>query len=86
MDHQLGRIGLINWQSRRNRRLAPGIGLWTLILVGLALVGVIMMGAQAVGWLHLTGPSAWAPAALLLAAISVQVFSVLRAILLWFAG
>lgn len=86
MDHQLGRIGLINWQSRRNRRLTPAVGLWSLFLMGCALLALIAIGAQASGWLRLTGIAAWAPAALLLAAISVQVFSVLRAIVMWFAG
>lgn len=86
MDHQLGRIGLINWQSRRNRRASPGVGLGTAVLVACALFGMITMAAQAVGWLHLTGLWVWTPAGLILAAISVQLFAILRAVLLWFAG
>ena len=86
MDHKLGRIGLINWQSRRNRRITTGASLWTFILVACALLGMVALTAQALGWLHLSGHLAWAPAGLLLVAISGQLLAVTRAVLLWFAG
>ncbi len=62
MDHQLGRIDLINWQGRRNRRIKQGVTPWTVIIVACAVFGATMMAAQAAQWLHWTGLLACASA------------------------
>ena len=86
MDHQFGRIDLVTWQGRRNRRLKTGVSPWTILLVVCAVLGAAAMTAQGEGWVHWTGPVAAAPAALVLIALSVQLVAVARAALTWLAG
>ena len=86
MDHELGRISLINWQGRRARRLKPSISPWTVILVICAALGTAGATAEGAGWVHWTGPVAAAPAVLLFIAISSQLVALARAALTWLAG
>ena len=86
MDHQLGRIDLINWQGRRNRRIKSGVSGWTVMLAACAVMGAGAMAAQAAGWVHWTGLLEIAPTALVLFAISAQLIAVARAALMWLAG
>ena len=86
MDHQLGRIDLICWQGRRNRRAKPGVTPWTILLVACAVLGASAMAAQGAGWVHWTGRLAGIPAGLLLVAVSAQLVAVARAGLLWLVG
>ena len=86
MDHQLGRIDLINWQGRRTRTVKPSVNLWTVLIVLCAVFGAVTMAAEAAGWLHWTGLLSLAPAALVLFAISAQLVAVARAALIWLAG
>jgi hypothetical protein len=86
MDHKLGRIGLVTWQGKPNRRFKAGIRPWTVVVVICAIVGAVATGAQALGWLTLTGPLAVAPPALILLAISAQLVAAVRALLTWFAS
>lgn len=76
---------MIRWQGRRNRQRS-GPSLWAILLVLFALTGAASMGAQAVGWIHLSGMSAYLPGLLLLLAVSMQALTVLRAGLKWLAG
>lgn len=76
---------MIRWQGRRNRH-RNGPTVWTVLLVLFALAGAASMGAQAAGWTHLTGNAAYLPGLLLLLAVSMQAFTVLRAGLKWLAG
>jgi pheromone shutdown protein TraB len=88
MDHDLGGIGLINWQGRRYRRIKPsvGAGLWTAVLVICGLLAVAMLTAQAVGWLRWTGVLALLPAALALLALSSRLVALVRGALGWLAA
>jgi hypothetical protein len=85
MDHKLGRIGLVSWQGKPNRRFKAGIRPWTVVVVICALLGAAGAGAQALGWLPRTGPFAVVPPALILLAISAQLVAAARAIQTWFA-
>ncbi len=86
MDHQLGQIGLVYWQSRRNRRAKTGVSAWTFLVAGCVVAGAAATAAQAMGWLHWTGPLAAAPAALMLLALASQVVAAARAVLAWLGG
>lgn len=86
MDQQLGRIDLVRWQGRRDRRISPGVRPWTVFIVGCALTGATAMAAEALGWLPLTGPVAVVPPALILVALSAQLVNIVRALLAWLAG
>ena len=86
MDHQLGRIDLINWQGRRNRRIKSSISPWTVLIVLCAVFGAATMAAEAAGWLRWTGLLSVAPAAMVLFAISAQLVAVARAALIWLSG
>ena len=86
MDHQLGKIDLICWQGRRNRRIRSGVTPWTVMIVACAVFGATMMAAQAAEWLHWTGLLAAAPVTLVLLAISAQIVGVVRAALIWLGG
>ncbi len=86
MDHQLGRIDLINWQGRRNRRLKSNVSAWTVVIVSCATLGAVSMAAQIASWLHWSGPMAAVPAGLVLFAVSAQLVAVVRAALMWLVG
>jgi hypothetical protein len=88
MDHDLGRIDLINWQGRRNRRTrpGPGAGIWTVVLVVCGALAVAMLAAQAAGWLRWTGLLAALPAALALLALSPRLAAMVQAARAWISG
>jgi hypothetical protein len=86
MDHKLGRIDLVTWQGKPNRRFKAGIRPWTVVVVICAIVGAVGAGAQAFGWLPRTGLLAVFPPALILLAISAQLVAAVRAVLTWFAS
>lgn len=86
MDRELGRVDLINWQSRRSRAPRRGVGPWAAACMAGLVLGVILAAAQAAGWLRWTGPLAAAPAALVLVAVAGQIVAVTRAVLAWLAG
>ena len=86
MDHDLGRIDLIHWQGRRNRRLKSGVSAWTVVVGTCALVGAGAVVAQAAGWLQWTGLLAAVPALLVLLALSAQLVTVVRATVGWLTG
>jgi hypothetical protein len=86
MEHQPGRLSVISWQSRRNRRAAPGLSAWTVVCVACILFGGAATVAQAAGWLRLTGLLAAIPPGLVLVAVLGQVAAVTRAVLVWLAG
>jgi hypothetical protein len=86
MDHKLGRIGLVSWQGKPNRRFKAGIRPWTVVVVICAVLGAAGTAAETLGWLPRTGPLAVAPPALILLAISAQLVAALRAVLTWFAN
>ncbi len=86
MDQQLGRIDLVRWQGRRDRRINSGVRPWTVFIIGCAVVGATAMAVQAVGWLTLSGPVAVVPPALILVAVSAQLVAIVRALLAWLAG
>ena len=86
MDRELGRIELIYWQSRRNRRAKSGLSPWTAASVVGLLLGATLTAAQAAGWLHWAGPFAAAPAALVLVAVAGRLVAVARAALGWLGG
>ena len=86
MDHNLGRIDLVTWQGRQNRRIKSGVGMGTILLAVAALIGMVLTVSQLAGWIVWTGPLALAPGGLLLLALSVQVVAVVRAALTWLAG
>jgi hypothetical protein len=73
---------LITWQSpgRRKPRLA---GALLSLLVVPGVIGVVMIWAQQTGHIHL--PPEWSllPLGLILLAVSVQAFTVLRAVVRW---
>jgi hypothetical protein len=86
MDHDLGRIDLISWQGRKNRRIKSGVNVWTVIVVACAVLGGVSITAQATGWLQWTGLLAVVPAGLVLLAVGAQLVAVVRATLIWLAG
>ena len=86
MRHQLGEINLVRWQGRRNRRIKSGLSGWTVLLAACAIVGALTLLAQGFGVLPLTGPTALAPAGLVLFALGAQIVVVVRAALAWLAG
>ncbi len=86
MDHQLGRIDLIRWQGRRNRRLKTGVSAWTVLIGACALVGCAALAAQASGALPWTGPLGAAPAVLVLFALGAQILAMARAAFTWLKG
>jgi hypothetical protein len=79
-------LALIYWQTRRNRRAKGGLSGWTALSVVCLLAGFGLTGAQAAGWLHLTGTAAMAPAGLVLFAIAGQLVTVARAMVAWLRG
>jgi hypothetical protein len=79
-------LSVVSWQSRRNRRAAPGLSAWTILCVACILSGGAATAAQALGWLHLTGLLAAIPPGLVLAAVLGQLTAVTRAVLVWLAG
>lgn len=83
---RFGDAGLVRWQGRGNRRARRGVSLWTWICAVCAVAGAALMAAQMAGALHWTGAAAAAPAGLMLAAISLQLLAVARAVLAWLAG
>jgi hypothetical protein len=86
MDHRLGQIHLIAWQTRKTRRLKPGASGWTLLALTCACLGLVGAVAEAVGWVHLPGLAASVPAALVLLAFTLQLGAMLRGVLAWIAG
>lgn len=86
MEHPSAHGGVVSWQSRRNRRSQSGLSPWTVLAVACILIGGAATAAQAVGWLHLTGPLAAVPAGLVLFAVLGQLAAVARAVLVWLAG
>jgi hypothetical protein len=86
MEHRLGTIDLVSWQGRSNRRLKPGVSVWTVLLVAAALGGCVTLSGQALGLLTWTGPLAALPAGLVLLAVCSQIVAVTRAALAWLAG
>jgi hypothetical protein len=79
-------IGVVSWQSRRNRRSASGLSPWTVLAVACFVFGGAATAAQAVGWLHWTGVLAAIPPGLVLLAVLGQLGAVTRAVLVWLAG
>ena len=86
MDHQVGRINLIRWQGRRNRKVRTGVRPWTAIFIACAVLGAATMSAQAAGWLNWTGALGSVPAGLVLVAIAIQLVGTTRWLLTWLAG
>ena len=79
-------LALISWQTRRNRRSNGVVSGWTALSVACLLAGFGLTGAQAAGWLHLSGWMTMAPASLVLFAIAGQLVTVSRAMLAWLRG
>lgn len=79
-------LALIYWQTRRNRRSKGGLSGWATLGVVCLLTGFGLTGAQAAGWLRLSGPAAMAPAGLVLFAIAGQLAAAARAMLAWLRG
>jgi hypothetical protein len=86
VDQQLGRINLVRWQGRRDRRINAGVRPWTVFIIGCAVLGGAAMALEAFGWLSLSGPLAVLPPALILVAVSAQLVAIVRALLTWLAG
>ncbi len=86
MEYHPGGMGVVSWQSRRNRRAEPGLSAWTVLAVACIVVGGLATAAQALGWLHLTGLFAVIPPGLMLLAVVGQLGAVTRAVLVWLAG
>jgi hypothetical protein len=77
--------GVITWQ-KHGRRARPTFGPLTLLLIPCAVIGGVILVCQLSGWIQWSGPLAVTPAAMLLVAISGQLFGLARAALRWFAG
>ena len=86
MDHHLGRIDLVSWQSPRSRKMKLSVSLWTMTLLATALVGLLLLAAQVAGWLELDGPLAAVPAALILLLVGAKFIQGVRATLAWLGG
>jgi hypothetical protein len=86
MDHRLGRIDLIRWQGRRNRRLKTGLSPWTLALMGCGFLGGLALAAQLAGLVPFTGVLAGVPAGLVVLAVAAPVVAVARAAIAWLIG
>lgn len=86
MDHQLGEPGLIYWQSRKMRRPAGRMSLWTTFITLCAVAGLVSLAGQMLGWMHFRGVFAAAPAGLLLLAVNAQLIAGARTALAWLAG
>ena len=86
IDHDLGRIDLITWQGRKNRRIKSSVNVWTVIVVACAVLGGVSITAQATGWLQWTGLLAAVPAGLVLLAVGAQLVAIIRAALIWLGG
>ncbi len=86
MDQPSLHLGVVSWQSRRNRRARPGLRVWTVLAVACILFGGAATAAQAAGWLHLNGLLAAIPPGLVLLAVLGQLVAVARAVMLWLAG
>lgn len=79
-------IGLVNWQSRKTRRSRPRMGVWAILAVAVALIGAAVTVAQVVGWLHLPGRIAYAPAVFVAIGLSAQIAAAARTALEWLGG
>ncbi len=86
MDHNLGRIDLITWQTPRNRRMKLGVTPWTVILAASAMVGLPLIAAQTAGWVHIDGPIAAVPSMLVLLVVGAKLIEGVRALLSWLGG
>ena len=86
MDHHLGRIDLVSWQSPRSRKMKLSVSPWMMTLSAAALVGLLLLVAQLVGWLNLDGPFAVIPAMLVLTLVGAKLIQGVRATLAWLGG
>jgi hypothetical protein len=86
MEHRIGHFELVRWQGSKSRRLKPVISVWGMILIAFGLVGLMLMGAQGLGWIRLTGASVFAPGAFMLVAATGPLMAFFRAALVWLLG
>jgi hypothetical protein len=86
MEHRLGHFELVRWQGSKSRRLKPKVSITAMLLLAAGVVGLALMGAQALGGLHLSGLSALLPGTLLLLASTGPLLAFFRGALAWVLG
>jgi hypothetical protein len=79
-------MGMVRWQSSKTRRTKPRMGVGAILAAAVAAPGLAVVAAQALGWLHLAGWTAFVPAGVVLAALSAQLAAAARAALEWLGG
>jgi hypothetical protein len=86
MEHRIGHFELVRWQGSKSRRLKPKVSVWGMVLIACGLVGLVLMGAQGLGWIRLTGASVFAPGGFILLAATGPLMAFFRAALVWLLG
>ncbi len=86
MEHRIGTINLIRWQSPRSRRSASGKLAWNVLMAACALAASATLAAQATGALPWWGSFSLLPAGLLALSIATRVFAAGKAVVAWLVG
>ncbi len=81
-----GDPGLVRWQASKARRVKPRMGLGAILAAITAILGLLTVAAQGLGWLHLPGWLAFVPVGVVLAALSAQLVAAARYALEWLGG
>ncbi len=86
MEHRIGTVSLIRWQSPRNRRAGSGKAAWTVLMAACALAASATLAAQAAGALPWWGVLSALPVAVLALSLAAQLVAVAKAVVAWLVG